>query len=68
MDQDLVLGIRRIIEEFPTYGVRRIHAVLKFRDGLKVNRKRSTGSSSSMAGKRLKSPEACAPGSRDEDT
>ncbi len=40
MDHDLVLCIRRIIEEFPTYGVRRIHAVLKFRDGLKVNRKK----------------------------
>ena len=40
MDESLARRIWKVIQEFPTYGLRRIHAVLKNRDGLKVNRKK----------------------------
>nr|WP_245676805.1 IS3 family transposase [Oligoflexus tunisiensis] len=40
MDKDLTIRIREIIEDFPAYGVRRIHAVIRNWDGLKVNRKK----------------------------
>ncbi|MDQ3231434.1 MAG: IS3 family transposase [Pseudobdellovibrionaceae bacterium] len=40
MDKDLTIRIREIIDDFPAYGVRRIHAVVRNWDGLKVNRKK----------------------------
>lgn len=40
IDESLTKQIWRIIQEFPSYGLRRIHAVLKNREGLHVNRKK----------------------------
>lgn len=40
MDESLTKRIWRIIQEFPSYGLRRIHAVLRNREGLQVNRKK----------------------------
>lgn len=40
MDKNLTLRIREIIEDYPAYGVRRIHAVVRNWDGLKVDRKK----------------------------
>lgn len=39
VDEILVARIRRLIEEFPTYGYRRLWALLRHRDGVLVNRK-----------------------------
>ena len=38
-DEVLVKRIRRVLEEFPTFGYRRIWAILRFRDGVEVNAK-----------------------------
>jgi len=38
-DDKLVSHVLKVLMEFPTYGYRRIWAILKFRDGLDVNRK-----------------------------
>jgi putative transposase len=39
LDELLVERVRRVIEQFPTYGYRHIWAILRFRDGVMVNRK-----------------------------
>lgn len=39
LNRGLVEAVRQVIEEFPTYGVRRIWAVLRGRKGIKANRK-----------------------------
>ena len=39
MDELLCARIRRILEQFPTFAYRRIRALLRFRDGICVNRK-----------------------------
>ena len=39
LDEMLVSRIRLLIEEHPTFGYRRLWAMLRFRDGLKINRK-----------------------------
>lgn len=39
VSESLEQAIRKVITEFPTYGVRRIWAVLRNRDGILVNRK-----------------------------
>ena len=40
VDETLALRVRELIQEHPTFGYRRIWALLYFRDGLKVNRKK----------------------------
>ena len=40
VDESLTRRIWNVIQEFPTYGLRRIHAVFRNRDGIKVNRKK----------------------------
>jgi len=39
MDQDLVTKIQQVIQQHPTYGYRRIWAILRHRQGLLVNKK-----------------------------
>jgi putative transposase len=39
VDEILAARIRKLIAEFPTYGYRRVWAILRYRDGLRVNRK-----------------------------
>ena len=39
LDELLVERIRRLIQRFPTFGYRKLWAMLRFRQGLKVNRK-----------------------------
>ena len=39
VDEVLAERIRRLIHEFPTFGYRRLWALLRFRDGVRVNRK-----------------------------
>lgn len=39
LDEVLVERVRRVIAQFPTFGYRRIWAILRHRDGVKVNRK-----------------------------
>lgn len=40
VDETLAARIHELIQEHPTYGYRRIWALLRFRDGLRVNRKK----------------------------
>jgi putative transposase len=40
MDHELVDKIRELIQQFPTYGYRRIWAMLRYRMGIKINRKK----------------------------
>ena len=39
LDEELVARVRSVMEEFPTYGYRRVWAILKHREGVVVNRK-----------------------------
>jgi putative transposase len=39
LDEVLVERVRRVIKRFPTYGYRKIWAILRFREGIRVNRK-----------------------------
>jgi putative transposase len=39
VDERLAARIRRLIEKHPTFGYRRIWALLRFREGVRVNRK-----------------------------
>ena len=39
VEEVLAERVRRIIEELPTFGYRRIWAILRYRDGVRVNRK-----------------------------
>lgn len=39
VDEQLAQSIKKIIDEHPTFGYRRIWAVLRFRDGQEINRK-----------------------------
>jgi putative transposase len=39
VDELLAARIRRLIEKHPTFGYRRIWALLRFREGVRVNRK-----------------------------
>ena len=40
VDEELAARIHRLIHEHPTFGYRRIWALLRFRDGVEVNRKK----------------------------
>jgi putative transposase len=42
VDQLLALRIREVIRAHPTFGYRRIWALLRFREGVEVNRKAAT--------------------------
>ena len=39
LNPDLVAQVRGVIDEFPTFGYRKIWAILRYRDGIVVNRK-----------------------------
>ena len=39
VDEVLAARVAKLIAELPTYGYRRVWALLRFRDGIRVNRK-----------------------------